>query len=309
MRIVSLVPAATEIAFALGSGDGVVAVTHDCDYPEAARALPRVTRSTIPAGTSSRDIDVAVRAAAAEGDSTFHVDASALADARPDILLGQTLCRVCAVTVSQLPSVMDPSPEILPLDGDSIAGIFDDIERVGEAIGRAREAASFVASLRERIDRVRERVAGLPHPTVVALEWVDPLFSAGHWVPEQVAAAGGVELIGRANARSKEISLDDVVAAAPDYVLILPRGFGSQPASATAPRLPSSLNRPTRSSTPDTTSPSSAANPGRTSRATSAARQPRSSVHSPTRSPTRSTHSSSPKAFRPTDCAHISRPL
>ena len=227
----SLVPAATEIAFALGSGDGVVAVTHDCDYPEAARALPRVTRSTIPAGTSSRDIDVAVRAAAAEGDSTFHVDASALADARPDILLGQTLCRVCAVTVSQLPSVMDPSPEILPLDGDSIAGIFDDIERVGEAIGRAREAASFVASLRERIDRVRERVAGLPHPTVVALEWVDPLFSAGHWVPEQVAAAGGVELIGRANARSREISLDDVVAADPDYVLILPCGFDAQRAA------------------------------------------------------------------------------
>jgi len=228
---VSLVPAATEIAFALGSGDDVVAVTHDCDYPEAARALPRVTRSTIPAGTSSRDIDVAVRAAAAEGDSTFHVDASALADARPDILLGQTLCRVCAVTVSQLPSVMDPSPEIVPLDGDSITGIFDDIERVGEAIGRAREAASFVASLRERIDRVRERVAGLPHPTVVALEWVDPLFSAGHWVPEQVAAAGGVELIGRANARSKEISLDDVVAADPDYVLILPCGFDAQRAA------------------------------------------------------------------------------
>jgi len=231
MRIVSLVPAATEIAFALGSGDDVVAVTHDCDYPEAARALPRVTRSTIPAGTSSRDIDVAVRAAAAEGDSTFHVDASALADARPDILLGQTLCRVCAVTVSQLPSVMDPSPEIVPLDGDSIAGIFDDIERVGEAIGRAREAASFVASLRERIDRVRERVAGLPHPTVVALEWVDPLFSAGHWVPEQVAAAGGVELIGRTNARSREISLDDVVAADPDYVLILPCGFDAERAA------------------------------------------------------------------------------
>src|SRR5438093_1426385 len=102
---------------------------------------------------------------------------------------------------------------------------------VGEAIGRAREAASFVASLRERIDRVRERVAGLPHPTVVALEWLDPLFSADHWVPEQVAAAGGVELIGRANARSREISLDDVVAADPDYVLILPCGFDAQRAA------------------------------------------------------------------------------
>jgi len=225
MRIVSLVPAATEIAFALGAGDDVVAVTHDCDYPEAARALPRVTRSTIAAGTSSRDIDTAVRVAAAADDSTFHVDAAALADARPDILLGQTLCQVCAVTVSQLPVVMDPSPEIVPLDGDSIAGIFDDIERVGDAIGRAREASRLVRSLRERIERVRERVAGLPRPTVVALEWLDPLFSAGHWVPEQVAAAGGTEAIGRANARSTEITLDDVVAADPDYVLIVPCGF------------------------------------------------------------------------------------
>ena len=232
MRIVSLVPAATEIAFALGAGDDIVAVTHDCDYPEAARALPRVTRSTIAAGTSSRDIDTAVRVAAAAGDSTFHVDAAALADARPDILLGQTLCEVCAVTVSQLPAVMDPSPEIVPLDGDSIAGIFDDIERVGEAIGRAREASRLVTSLRERIERVRERVAGERRPTVVTLEWLDPLFSAGHWVPEQVAAAGGTEAIGRANARSTEITLDDVAAADPDYVLIVPCGFDAARARA-----------------------------------------------------------------------------
>ena len=232
MRIVSLVPAATEIAFALGAGDDVVAVTHDCDYPEAARALPRVTRSTIPAGVASRDIDTAVRTAAAEGDSTFHVDSSALANARPDILLGQTLCQVCAVTVSQIPEVMDPSPEIVPLDGDSIEGILDDIERVGEAIGRSREARSVVASLRGRIARVRALVAGLSEPTVVALEWLDPLFSAGHWVPEQVAAAGGVELIGRANARSREISLGDVVAADPDYVVLLPCGFDASRAAA-----------------------------------------------------------------------------
>ena len=232
MRIVSLVPAATEIAFALGAGDDVVAVTHDCDHPDAARALPRVTRSTIPVGTTSRDIDAAVRSAAAKGESTFHVDQTALADARPDILLGQTLCQVCAVTVSQLPTVMDPPPAIVPLHGDTLDGILADIERVGEAVGRAPEAARLVAALRERIARVRGRVSALPRPTVVALEWLDPLFSAGHWVPEQVAIAGGRELIGRANARSREISLDDVVAADPDFVLILPCGFDATRAIA-----------------------------------------------------------------------------
>ena len=225
MRIVSLVPAATEIACAIGAGPELVAVTHDCDYPPEVRTLPRVTRSTIAPSATSREIDAAMRSAATEGDSTFHVDARALADARPDVLLGQTLCEVCAVTVAQIPAVMDPPPAVVPLDGDTIEGILGDVLRVGDAIGRSAEASQLVRSLRERIARVRERVAERPRPTVVALEWLDPLFSAGHWVPEQVAAAGGRELIGRANARSAEVTLDDVTAADPDYVFVLPCGF------------------------------------------------------------------------------------
>ena len=225
MRIVSLVPAATEIACALGARGELVAVTHDCDFPPEVRSLPRVTRSTLAPGASSREIDTAVREAAAMGDSTFHVDAQALGDARPDIMLGQTLCEVCAVTVAQVPAVIDPPPTIVPLDGDTIEGILRDIARVGDAVGRAPEAARLVGSLRERIERVRERVSGLPRPTVVALEWLDPLFSAGHWVPEQVAAAGGREVIGREHARSTEVTFDDVATADPDFLFVLPCGF------------------------------------------------------------------------------------
>src|SRR5256885_11125124 len=137
MRIVSLVPAGTEIAYALGAGDDLVAVTHDCDYPPAVRALPRVTSSTIAPGSDSFAIDAQVRAAVERGESTFHLDATALAAARPDVLLGQTLCEVCAVTVSQLPTTMDPAPRVVPLDGHSLEGIFTDIE-IGRAACRGR---------------------------------------------------------------------------------------------------------------------------------------------------------------------------
>src|SRR5256886_10467170 len=148
MRIVSLVPAGTEIAYALRAGDDLVAVTHDCDYPPAVRALPRVTSSTITPGSDSFAIDAQVRAAVERGESTFHLDAAALAAARPDLLLGQTLCAVCAVTIAQVPATIDPAPQIVPLDGDSLEGIFADIDRAGVALGRRDAAARLVADLR-----------------------------------------------------------------------------------------------------------------------------------------------------------------
>src|SRR2546423_13264043 len=136
MRIVSLVPAGTEIAYALGAGDDLVAVTHDCDYPPAVRALPRITSSTIAPGSDSFAIDAQVRAAVERGESTFHLDSAALAAARPDVLLGQTLCAGCAVTVAQLPAAMDPAPLVVPLDGHSLEGIFTDIAPGGDALRR-----------------------------------------------------------------------------------------------------------------------------------------------------------------------------
>ena len=164
MRIVSLVPAGTEIAYALGAGDELVAVTHDCDYPPAVRALPRVTSSTIAPGSDSFAIDRQVRAAVERGESTFHLDAGALAAARPDVLLGQTLCDVCAVTVAQLPTTLDPAPVVVPLDGHSLDGIFADILRVGEALGRGDAARALVTELRARIVGVERQVAGALRP-------------------------------------------------------------------------------------------------------------------------------------------------
>lgn len=225
MRVVSLVPAATEIAYALGALEELVAVTHDCDYPEAVRALPRVTRSTIPTGATSRQIDDAVRAAVANEDSTFHLDAGALAAARPDVLLGQTLCSVCAVTVEQLPATLEPAPHVVPLDGGSLEGIFEDIARVGAALGREPQATALIASLRGRIEVVRALVADTPAPTVVCLEWLDPLFNAGHWVPEQIALAGGRDLLGLPRVPSIDVPMERLFQSDPEFLFILPCGF------------------------------------------------------------------------------------
>jgi iron complex transport system substrate-binding protein len=228
VRVVSLVPAGTEIAWALGAGSDLVAVTHDCDFPAAVRSLPRVTRSSIGVGATSRAIDTAVREAAERGESTFHLDADALAGARPDVLLGQTLCDVCAVTVSQLPQTIDPPPAVVPLDGDSLEGIFADIARAGEALRRSDAARALVTSLRGRIARVQALVADKRPPSVVCLEWLDPLFGVGHWVPEQVALAGGRELLGHAVARSALVTLVDVARADPDFVFVMPCGFDAE---------------------------------------------------------------------------------
>src|SRR5437870_4684439 len=225
MRIVSLVPAGTEITYTLGSGDDLVAVTHDCDYPPAARALPRVTSSTIAPGSDGFAIDAQVRAAVERGESTFHLDAAALAAARPDVLLGQTLCAVCAVTVAQLPAAMDPAPAVVPLDGQSLEGIFADIARVGDALHRADRARALVAQLRSRISRVERHVEGAARPGVVCLEWLAPLFNAGHWVPEQVAIAGGEDLLGAPLVPSIDVPFGRLLAADPECLFLMPCGF------------------------------------------------------------------------------------
>ncbi|HEV2011220.1 MAG TPA: cobalamin-binding protein [Candidatus Limnocylindria bacterium] len=228
MRIVSLVPAGTEIACALGAGDELVAVTHDCDYPPAVRALPRITRSTIVPGSDSVAIDAQVRAAVERGESTFHLDPAALAAARPEVLLGQTLCEVCAVTVAQLPATLDPAPDVVPLHGQSLDGIFADIARVGEALGRPEAATKLVAELRARIARVEALVTGAGRPSVVCLDWLAPLFNAGHWVPEQVAIAGGEDLLGRPLDPSIDIPWDQLLAADPEFLFLLPCGFDAE---------------------------------------------------------------------------------
>lgn len=228
MRIASLVPAGTEIVCALGAGDRLVAVTHDCDHPEYVRALPRLTRTTIPDGASSGEIDGLVRSAGERGESTFHLDGEALRAARPDVIVGQTICRVCAVTFAQLPASLPVTPVVVPLDATSLDGLFADIRRVGDALDLGGPAEALVARLRARIAAVGRAVEGLQRPRVVCLEWTEPLFQGGHWVPEQVEAAGGTDVLGLPGERSRELAWEDVVAADPDVLVVMPCGFGTE---------------------------------------------------------------------------------
>jgi iron complex transport system substrate-binding protein len=234
VRVVSLVPAATEMVWALGATNQLVAVTHDDDFPAAALGLPRVTRSIIPDGASAREIDTHVREAGARGESTFHLDEEALRQARPDVILGQTLCAVCAVTLDRIPASLEREPVVVPLEASSIDGMLVDLRHVAAALGRDAEAERVVAGLRDRLVRVAERVARLPRPRVVCLEWLDPLFNAGHWVPEQVRIAGGEDVLGTAGARSCEITWDDVLAARPEIVVAMPCGWDAERAAREA---------------------------------------------------------------------------
>jgi len=223
MRVVSLVPAATEMVYALGAVDQLVAVTHDDDFPPAVRSLPRVTRSTIPVHATAREIDTLVRDAGAHGESTFHLDEHALRDARPDLILGQTLCAVCAVTLDQIPAALEHAPEVVPLDAASLEGMF-----------REREAERLIAELRRRMQAVADRVTGLRRPRVACLEWLDPPFNAGHWVPEQVRIAGGEDVLGEPGERSREIAWADVRTARPEIVIAMPCGWDAERAARQA---------------------------------------------------------------------------
>jgi iron complex transport system substrate-binding protein len=238
MRVVSLVPAATEMVFALGAIDELVAVTHDDDFPSTVRSLPRVTESTIPAEATAREIDRRVRAAADHGDSTFHLDEAALRDARPDVILGQTLCAVCAVTLDRIPETLEHAPAVVPLDASSIEGMFSDLVRVGAALGRERVAGALLDSLRKRLREAAVRTAGRPRPRVACLEWLDPPFNAGHWVPEQVRLAGGVDVLGREGERSREVSWSEVQAGRAALVIAMPCGWDAERAAREAVTLP-----------------------------------------------------------------------
>ena len=237
MRIVSLVPAATEIVWALAATNQLVAVTHDDDFPPAVLRLPRITRSTIPIGATAREIDTHVREAGARGESTFHLDEGALRDARPDVILGQTLCAVCAITLDRIPAWADSPPDVVPLGASSIEGMFDDVRRVGAALRCEGRAERLVDELSARLRAIETRVAGLPRPRVACLEWLDPLFNGGHWVPEQVRIAGGEDVLGTAGARSQEIAWDDVIAARPDIVIAMPCGWDAARAAREAEAL------------------------------------------------------------------------
>ncbi|MFJ9681623.1 ABC transporter substrate-binding protein [Streptomyces sp. NPDC101194] len=230
MRIVSLLPAATDIVADLGLVSDLVGRTHECDWPPAAVAsVPVVTRAEFDADDlSSREISEAVGGAAHSGSSLYTLDTVALAALAPDVLLTQDLCDVCAVSyedVSRAVRVMDTGPRVLSLEPTTLGDVLDCLVTVGDLLGVRERAERRRTELHDRLDEVRRLTRGRNRPRVVAIEWLDPLWPAGHWVPEQIAAAGGEALLAAPGEHTKPMTWELVRAARPDVVLVLPCGF------------------------------------------------------------------------------------
>lgn len=240
MRIASLLSSATEIVYELGLDDQLVAISHECDWPPEALGLPRLSRVRFdPAGLTSGEIDAEVRRCMLEYGSVYEIDPCALAEARPDLVLTQAVCEVCAVPTASVHDAvrgLPAAPHVLSLDAHTLEQIIDSVAQVGEAAGEPAIGAEVAAALRARIDSVRRVVAGRPRPRVLALEWLDPPFAPGHWIPEMVEIAGGENLAGTTGARSVEIPWSDVESLDPDRLLLAPCGYGLDQARDDAAR-------------------------------------------------------------------------
>lgn len=228
-RIVSFLPAGTEMVYSLGAGSELVGRSHECDYPSSVVSLPVVSRPALDlAGASPEEIDASVSKQMENGDTLYAIDEVLLRDLRPDVILTQNLCRVCAPSGDELTRAVrkfNLQPEVLFLTPRSVDEIERNIVDVGRAIGRADEAESLVSTNRQRLASVRAAVAGAARRRVVFLEWTEPLFSGGHWVPEMIALAGGEDPLGRPAQDSVRIDWDDVVSARPEMIIVSPCGY------------------------------------------------------------------------------------
>ncbi|WP_298816481.1 cobalamin-binding protein [uncultured Chloroflexus sp.] len=238
MRIVSLLPGTTEIVCALGLGDHLVAVTHECDYPPTVRGLPVVTRSMLDhhEEVSSAEIDAAIRERARNDLSIYQLDHELLASLQPDVILTQALCDVCAVPLKQVEMVVaGGSAQVLSFEPTSLDGIFGSIKAIGRALGVAERAEALVNDLTMRVERVRAQALQVNYrPRVACLEWIDPVFGPGHWMPELIAIAGGQPLLGVAGERSQRVTWPEVIACAPEVIIAMPCGFSLERAVAEA---------------------------------------------------------------------------
>ena len=244
MRIVSLVPHATELCFALGLGDELIAVTHECDYPAAARRLPRATRDTLPPGLRSAEIDAAVRERTAAGASIYELDQPLLRRLEPDLIITQALCPVCAVSyedVAALAAELPSRPRVIALDPHTLGESLADVRTIAQATGRRDEAIALIARSAGRIDRIRLAVRSARRRAVAALEWLDPVFAAGHWTPQLIEYAGGADVLGFPGEHSRQLDWEAVAAAEPEVVIVMPCGYDAprslQEARAHAERL------------------------------------------------------------------------
>ena len=232
MRIVSLLPSATEILFALGFDREVVGVSHECDFPPQARTKKIVIHSRIPYDASPSEIDRLVREYVSRGESLYAVDAQALEELAPDLIITQDLCHVCAASPDDLAAALarfPERPEVLCLNPQDLGDVWRDILWVGEETRRGRAAEALLEQIGERLARVEEAVAQTSErPRVAFLEWLQPFYISGHWVPEMIELAGGHDVLGRVRTPSTRVTLEEIAAAAPDIILVSPCGYNAQ---------------------------------------------------------------------------------
>lgn len=228
MRIASLVPSATETLFALGLGGDVVGVTHECDFPADARELPQLTATVLPEGLGAGEIDAAVKRVVGEGRALYTLDEERLAELEPDLIVTQAVCEVCAVSYEDVVAVaarLPGRPRVLQQDPSGLGEVLDDLVRVGEAAGIARHAQEVRRGLEKRLEAVRAAVAGAPRPRVLALEWLDPPFLGGHWIPEMIAIAGGEDVAGGAGQKSPQVGWEQLAGTNPEVIVAMPCGW------------------------------------------------------------------------------------
>ncbi|HVQ57506.1 MAG TPA: cobalamin-binding protein [Solirubrobacterales bacterium] len=228
MRIASLVPSSTEMLFAIGLGESVVGVTHECDWPAAARELPHLTATVLPEGLNAGEIDAAVKQVVGESRALYSLDEARLAELAPDLIVTQAVCDVCAVSYEDVVAVaarLPGPPRVLQQDPSSLPEVLEDVERLGDAAGIGERGRTLRGELEARLDAVRTAVAGAKRPRVVALEWLDPPFVGGHWLPEMVEIAGGVDVAGTAGAKSPEVEWEALEKLEPDVVVAMPCGW------------------------------------------------------------------------------------
>jgi iron complex transport system substrate-binding protein len=237
MRIASLVPSSTEMLFALGLGESVVGVTHECDYPPEARSIPHLTSTVLPPDIGPAEIDATVKAVVGEGRALYELDEEKLAELGPDLIVTQAVCDVCAVSYEDVVEVagrLPSEPHVLQQDPNTLGEVLEDVIRLGEATGMQPEAHELRAELEGRLATVRAAIAGSSAPRVIALEWLDPPFVGGHWVPEMISIAGGEDIAGPPGLKSPEVGWGELSGLSPDVVIAMPCGWGVEESRAQA---------------------------------------------------------------------------
>jgi len=236
MRIVSLLPSATEVLFALGFDREIVGVSHECDFPARAKTKPAVIRSRLPHDASPAGIDRLVREYLERGESLYAVDADVLEALAPDLIVTQDLCHVCAASPDDLATTLGhfrKRPEVLCLNPQDLGDVWRDVLRMGEETLRFRRAQELLEKVGARLGEIQEEIDGQPErPRVVLLEWLQPFYAGGHWVPEMIQFSGGVDVLGKPGIPSRRVAVEEIIAAAPDVLLIAPCGYRKERASS-----------------------------------------------------------------------------